>query len=337
MPRTETNRVAHYRVAKSTAKLCAVAKVAPARVLRRAGLPPDYPANEGRGVTARQVFAIWNAVVAEAARPDLVLYLGKALAHGPFNPAVFAFSCSPNIAVGLTRLALFKPLVGPIALTVDQDNATLTVSVASTDPATPMPDSFAAFEVVYFLELARTFTAEHIVPLSVALPGSPADRAALKKHFGVAADAASAPAIVLAAADAQRPLISEAEELWPSIERDLRRQLLDRQRAAPMSARVQHALLEMLPSGQATADAVCRRLHVSKRSLHRHLKNEGQSFQTLLDGTRTELSLRYLANDDLSVEEISYLLAFSDPNSFYRAFRSWTGMTPMAARAQSTP
>ena len=323
-----------YRIAKSTQRVCALLKIAPERVLRRAGLPEDYLAHEGRGVSADRCFAVWEAVVAEAKRPDLALFLGKTSAHGPFNPAVFAFSCSPNVEIGLGRLALFKPLVGPMTLTVERREEGLWISLASADVDAPLPHGLAALELVHFVELARVFTAEHIVPLSVALPGDPDDRAALEAHFGVAPAAADRATIVLSIADAERPLVTENEEIWVGFEKELRRQLLERDRETPMSVRVQSALLDMLPAGQSSAEAVCSRLHVSKRSLHRHLKNEGRSFQELLDGTRTELSLRYLAKGDISVEEISCLLAFRDPNSFYRAFRGWTGMTPMEARAQ---
>ena len=325
-----------YPFAKSTHRLCALLKISPERVLRRAGMPADFLAHEGRGATARQLFAIWNAVEAEVGDPDFVLSLGQTAARGPFVPAVFAFSCSPNIEIGLNRLAVFKPLVGPFALKAERAGEVLSVSIASADGEHPLPDTLAAFELVYFIELARTFTAEPIVPLSVGLPPYPGERERLESLLGVAVQRAAHVRFDLSMEDALRPLITESEDMWAGFEKDLRRRLLDRDRTSPMSARVRAALVELLPGGRSTAEAVCERLHVSKRSLHRHLKDEGHSFQALLDGTRTELSLHYLRNEDISVDEISYLLAFSDPNSFYRAFRGWTGMTPMQAREQRT-
>ncbi|MEM6660958.1 MAG: AraC family transcriptional regulator, partial [Pseudomonadota bacterium] len=59
---------------------------------------------------------------------------------------------------------------------------------------------------------------------------------------------------------------------------------------------------------------------------------EGTSFRKVLDDLRCELAVSYLRNEEMRIEEVSYLLAFTDPNSFYRAFRSWTGMTPAEAR-----
>ena len=325
-----------YPFAHSVQKLCAVLKLSPERVLRRAGMPADGLEHEGRGATAQQIFDLWNAVEAEARDPDLPLSLGKFVAHATFTPAVFAFSCSPTIAIGLTRLALFKPLVGPFELTTERDATGLSIKIACVERNLSLPASLAAYELIYFLELCRTFTAEHIVPLAAAIPDYGGDRAALTAFVGVAPATARDVRIRLSAQDADRPLVTENAQMWASFEKDLRRQLLDRDRNAPMSARVRSALLEMLPSGQSTADAVCAHLNVSKRSLHRHLRSEGCSFQGVLDATRSELSLHYLSKDDISVEEISYLLAFRDPNSFYRAFRGWTGMTPMEARGQRT-
>lgn len=321
-----------FQIARPIQMLSAVLKLTPEHVLRRAGLPADYLENETRGVAAAKVFDVWNAIDAEAKRPDLPLFLGKTMAQGPFNPAVFAFSCSPNTETGLTRLAIFKPLVAPIALSVDRREDALWVTMGSSDKNVALPATMAAFELVYFIELVRLCTCERIIPLSVGIPpacGRPKD---MEEDFGVLLEHTDIPTIVLSLDDARRPLISESETLWADFERGLNRQLMERSRSAPMHERVRSALLEMLPSGRSTADDMCRHLNMSKRSLHRHLKAEGHSFQSLLDETRSELSLHYLARDDVSVEEISYLLAFRDPNSFYRAFRGWTGLTPMQAR-----
>ena len=272
-------------------------------------------------------------IVAEARRPDLPLFLGKMLARVPFVPPMIAFSCSPTVAIGLERVAVFKPLVGPIVLGLE-DGDDFAISISSSSENAPMPSTMAAFELVYFMEVVRIFTSRHIVPLSVELPGHAGDLGGLEEHFGCAPSSAGRARLVLSRVDANRPLVTENEEMWAEFERAFHQKLLDRDRAAPMSARVRSALLVLLPSGRASVDAVCDRLHVSKRSLHRYLERERQSFQAVLDTTRLELARHYLSNRDITIAEISHLLAFSDPNSFHRAFRGWTGMTPVEARSR---
>ena len=80
--------------------------------------------------------------------------------------------------------------------------------------------------------------------------------------------------------------------------------------------------------------AIASQLGVSTRTLQRRLQDEGQSFQGLLNQTREKLASHYLTHSSLSGAEISFLLGFEDPNSFFRAFHQWTGATPEAARAR---
>ncbi|WP_166417230.1 AraC family transcriptional regulator [Cochlodiniinecator piscidefendens] len=327
-------RQERYPYGKSLPQICAVLNIDQDQVIRRAGLNTDVHFQEGKGVTGPQFFDLWRAIEAETNRPDFILFLGQAFARGPFTPSLFAFSCSPNVEIGLTRLALFKPLICPIKLEVERLEAAIEFSLCSLLPNDPIPGSMAAFELVFFLECCRSFTAHPMVPLALEAPESATHTPSLRPFLGADVHEGPVPKITLSLEDAQRPLISENAELWRGFESDLHRQLLEREAGVSIATKVREVLLELLPSGKSSVDAVCGRLNVSRRSLQRHLKAEGFTFQRILDTTRSDLSLHYLKHDDLRIEEISYLLAFRDPNSFYRAFHGWTGMTPMQARAQ---
>lgn len=76
--------------------------------------------------------------------------------------------------------------------------------------------------------------------------------------------------------------------------------------------------------------AVARNLGTS--TLQRRLAQEDTSFQILLAATREALARHYLRSSQLPISEISFLLGYEDPNSFFRAFSSWTGQTPDAIR-----
>ena len=66
-------------------------------------------------------------------------------------------------------------------------------------------------------------------------------------------------------------------------------------------------------------------------TVKRRLKDEGTSFNALREDVRRELATRYL-DADMSIAEISFLLGFSEPSAFFRAFKRWTGLTPLEAR-----
>ncbi len=103
-----------------------------------------------------------------------------------------------------------------------------------------------------------------------------------------------------------------------------------------MVGQIRSQLLTLLPEGRVDKSVVADALHMSPRTLHRKLQNRGTSYQAVLDAVRHELALQYIAQSSLSVVETSFLLGFSNPNSFARAFKKWTGKSPQAYRRGET-
>jgi AraC-like DNA-binding protein len=88
----------------------------------------------------------------------------------------------------------------------------------------------------------------------------------------------------------------------------------------------------LLAQGDVTAERVARDLGCSRQTLYRRLKDEGVTFEQLLDRTRQRLARRYLREEGLGVKQTAYRLGFSDPSAFSRAFKRWTGHSPSQVR-----
>jgi len=95
-----------------------------------------------------------------------------------------------------------------------------------------------------------------------------------------------------------------------------------------LSMQVRSLLIELLPDGQPTQNGIASSLNLSVRNLQRKLHSEGVSFKCLLDETRKELATQYIRDSNRRIGEITYLLGFSEPSNFTRAFRRWTGLSP---------
>lgn len=322
-----------YKITSFLTQACKTLGFGPARVLARAGLPADYFAHEGRGLDARTWFAVLEALVTEAGDPDRAMELGRMLATGPLHPALIAFSASPDIRTGLHRVALFKPLIAPVALVIQEQDGVLSITLTTAEVTAGLPPATAIMEVSYFLELLRIFASEQITPQSVTLPSQVQITDAFRRFAGCKVLSGDQAGLALRAADASLPIISADTAVYRAIEQELMTRLKSLSCAIGMADRVRREIRDALPSGRVSAEAVAGRLRVSTRSLQRKLKDEGASFQTILDETRAALALIYLRDHKLSAEETSFLLAYRDPNSFYRAFSDWTGMTPAEARA----
>jgi AraC-like DNA-binding protein len=93
-------------------------------------------------------------------------------------------------------------------------------------------------------------------------------------------------------------------------------------------ARVEGLVMPILHTGGIGIDAVASKLNVSRTTLYRRLKEEGTTFEDVLDELRHRLAVDYLAGSKASVNETAYLVGFSEPAAFSRAFKRWTGRSP---------
>jgi len=92
--------------------------------------------------------------------------------------------------------------------------------------------------------------------------------------------------------------------------------------------RVERLLMPILHKGEVSMDAVAGAMALSRQTLFRKLKAEGTTFEKVLDDLRRALALSYLRGRKVSVNEVAYLVGFSDATSFSRAFKRWTGKSP---------
>ena len=83
-----------------------------------------------------------------------------------------------------------------------------------------------------------------------------------------------------------------------------------------------------------TVQQVADHLNVSVRTLQRKLKQEGFTFQEVMDQLRKDFAMDYLSRPELSVGEVAFLLSYAETSAFSRAFKRWTGMTPVEYREQ---
>jgi AraC-like DNA-binding protein len=310
--------------------------ISTANVLRRAGLPADLFARDQARLTTDHYYALWQALGEESNDRNLPIRIGQAISVETFSPPIFAALCSRNLEVAASRIASYKQLIGPMRLSVSRTETGLALSFDWRSHA-DAPDVLALSELVFWIALARIGTRMQVQPLRLTTPHPPSDTHAFRDYLGCAIEADPAQTIVFATTDASRPFLTANESMWNFFEPELRRHLDELDRSSSTSERVQAALLELLPTGATAMSDVAHSLAVSSRTLQRRLHQEGTSYQATLNATRQSLAHHYLRNNAMTVGQISFLLGYENPTSFYRAFHGWTGQTPEKARTELLP
>jgi AraC-like DNA-binding protein len=302
-------------------------------ILKRAALPADLLSRVRVSLPTDDYFRFWQALADEAQDPLLALRIGTGIPVEGFDAPLFAALCSPDLNTALARFALYKRLLAPMALHLAITREGTRLGLEWLDKTLSPPPVLVLMELVFFVRFARTATRSQISPLAVRSPHLPQAAAAFSDFFGVKVIRAETASLLFSPADGTRPFLTANEQMWQGFEPGLKQRLSELDETATSSERVRSALLELLPSGAASVDAVCKKLGTSVRTLQRRLAAEGETFQTILNRTREALARHYLTRPELTATEISFLLGYEDPSSFFRAFSSWTGTTPEQARA----
>lgn len=303
-------------------------------VLRHARLPLDLLLRKTPTVTAVEYFRFWEGLAHVSQNdPALLLQLAKNVTAETMDPAIFACLSSNNLNIALNRIAIYKPMVAPVTLLVEQTTQDTSVTFSQTSPNGAVPPFFIAFELAFWVHLARMATRELIRPKMVHMPFGLPGLETYEAFFGIPISQSESNRLTFTAVDAQKPFLTVNHAMWEMLEPALNKKMENLTPNASSRDRVRACLIEMIASGEYSMTAVSSKLAISNRTLQRHLHQEGTTFQKVLDELREELARYYLSTSSYSTAEIAFLLGYEEPNSFFRAFRTWTGQTPEVVRA----
>ena len=181
------------------------------------------------------------------------------------------------------------------------------------------------------LMVLRQRTGREVRPLSVELAYGPPDYAARYRSIFKCAPRfnQSQNAMVFSRSDVLEPLPSHNPVTARLAEQLCEQDLKSRQAEAKgdMAHRVYREILKN-PGNFPSSEKMAQMLGMSRSTLSRALKKLDTSYQALLDEARRRLAIEYLQTSGLSLEEIAWLVGFSDAGNFHRAFRKWTGHPP---------
>lgn len=302
-------------------------------VLKHANLPTDVFSRKGTTFNVDECFRFWEAIERLSGDPEISLKIVKSLSTESFDPAIFSALCSPNLTTALKRLQKFKPLIGPMNIDLEENEDAIKLTINFADERLTAPNWLIAIEFGFFVQLARIATRKEIVPAEINTPHELPVQEKFVEYFGIQPNIAPGPiSMTFSKEDCQRPFVTENQAMWEFFEPNLNKHLSEVTTEDGFSNRARSAMLEMLPSGEATLPILAKRLNLSRRTLQRRLQNEGTNFQGLLTEVRKDLAKHYVVKSALPYNHISFLLGYEDPNSFFRAFHQWMGVTPDSMR-----
>jgi AraC-like DNA-binding protein len=301
------------------------------RVLaRRVGIDPDLLARPNARYSSARIQKLWQLAATESGDPLFGLHVGGLARPGMLHALGLGIVSSTSVLSALKRIERYSSVVSTNGrFVLMQEGNTVSLETRPTE-ATVMPTTHALEAAVAILcRILSLCAGPCACPLQVRLPHqptAPVDDYRAILHCPVEFGAPNV-ALVFDAELAAEPVLTGNPELAAEADRISARYV---EGLAPDSAaaRVRALLLKAMPSGELDQDGIARALNQSTSTLQRRLREEGTSYQRLLDGTRRDLAVEYLKAGRHSLADIAFLLGFADQSNFTRAFRRWTGRTP---------
>lgn len=306
----------------------------PAAVFERAGLDPTRWNEPGARFDDDKLDRAWILATELTGDPCIGLRVARHFSPASLQALGFVWLTSESLFDALSRLVhYFRAVSNSIELELAVSGEECRLSIARVMHRRQSREQSRDALWAALISLCRISTSEDFTPLALELerpePPCVAEFYALFRApigFGARRDA-----MVFRRDQVERPLPTANRALAQANEQIVADYMarLDQTRFAD---RVRVKLVEALPGGGAEVEEVARALNVSVRTLQRRLANEHTSWSALLDEARCELALRFIGERQMSVKETTYVLGFSEPSNFTRAFRRWTGRSPTAYR-----
>ncbi len=305
---------------------------------RSTDLTSEIVADAEARVSPAQFCVAWAEATRLANDPALALTIADATPQGAFGIVEYVCRSAPTLRDALAQWVRYLGILDDaveVALVDAKDGLALRVTVESEAPAP------ASHELCFALVLrnAQRMVTTPLAPVTVRFTHSVSPAVALRYRAffgGIVELGAKRTEIVFAKADADAKLATADANLLAILVPTAQRQRASLTTDPPFVDQVKRALGRALTSDDAQLVTVASAMGMTARSLQRRLQDEGASFQSLRDETRKALADRYLS-EGLSLAEISFLLGFSEPSAFFRAFKRWTGLTPIERRASLPP
>jgi AraC-like DNA-binding protein len=309
----------------------------PALVFRSAGLDVESWQDPYARFPATQLDAAWRQSVDLVGDPCFGLRAARCWHPSQLHALGYAWLASDTLADAVSRLTRFFRLITETAvMELSESKDQLRLAVSTVPYATVIHERTDAFLAV-LVGLCRLSTDAGFAPLALHLRRP--EPACASEFYGLfkapITFAASRDVVVFRREDMYRPLPTGNKELARANEQVIT-DYLQRLDATNLAGHVRIRLLDSLSSGEVDEAGMARSMNLSRRTFQRRLADEGTSFKEVLDETRRQVALRYVENPHMPLKEVSYLLGFSEPSNFTRAFRRWTGKSPSDYRLRGS-
>jgi len=302
-------------------------------LLRSAGIRDADLQDLDDRIPTRRYAALWKAILDVSDDPLLGIRLGLEFRIRDGGLVGYAMVHSRNLGSALQRLVRYQRIledVLSIGLLSSDRHVTLVYEEIPELIGMGRPIEFDLAGIVACL---REITGTEAFPERIDLPhAEPADSRQHRRLLGCELRFDQPRAgVVIRKEHLDLPIVASDEVLCGYLDESAER-VLSTLGDVSFPDRVRRAIWGELSEGQPTLDRIATVLATSPRTLQRRLEDEGLTYAEVLRQLRHEMAVELLTRKDLAIYQVAFILGYSEPSAFFKAFRRWEGVTPRVFR-----
>ena len=305
-------------------------------VFKKAGIDPAKLGDGNARYPLGSMLKLWQECAKATGNPSFGIEAGKLWSPTTFHALGYAWLASDSLSDAFTRLSRYAKVVNnSLDSTWEQHGTNYHFYISSTEIVAGSNPIGADAAIVSLVSMCRMLLGDSWSPLEIHRVMPSSESAVQLEAFvgGPIYYNAERAYLVVDRLDAEKNLATGNTELRQANEKIVMEYLSHVERGN-IAARIQIQLTEALPNGGCNEEEMAKFLGLSVRSLQRRLAEDGLSYSGIMKQTRQELAEGYIRNSNLSLNEIAYLLGFSEQANFTRAFKRWYGSSPSVYRSQ---
>ncbi|HET8707394.1 MAG TPA: AraC family transcriptional regulator [Pseudomonadales bacterium] len=308
------------------------------RFLAQEGFDASLLDNPSTRIDHAQFDSLQTAAIHFTRTPSLGLQVGITAPVAAYDIVGHLLLTCRSIREALTIFFRFYPLISDGSrsnLVEHGDQATVNLSFTR---ASPLLNRFRAeFVVAQVARCGQIFVGDQFYPIVVTFEHPQPEYMDLYRRFFQCELKFNQPrtSITFESRLLDMPQPHSSPSLFKMLTEEAERSLEKLSSRNNLATQIEAMIINEYQGQKPNLDSIAKQFNLSSRSLRRHLKQQGHSYGEITDVAQSTVAQRLLANDDLSVQEVAYRLGFSEPSSFHRAFKRWTGITPQQFRMQA--
>ena len=300
-------------------------------LLQQAGIESSLLLQPENRIPFEQQAQLWHLVIEAVNDETFPLTFGRHSQPASFSMAGYIAINSQTIGEAMDAFQTYQIAAGQGGeLSIERNGENIDACYHPVDPGYTSTAMRSCAMLAANLTLGRWLVGETYTPSYVGLTMSePANIEAFNEFFQCPVNFAQPRDLLrFPVAIADTPIPHASLELLNLMIERAEKVIADSAGKETLAAQVARLLINSLMGQEPDKSFIAEQLGISQRTLQRRLAKENSSYQEVLDRTRHQLALDYLQQMQLTISDIAYLLGFTEPSAFYRAFKKWHGMTP---------